>query len=142
MQFTPILQILALTLGIVLSSGGIIVAIVYFKSISKTAKFNGSDKITTDAIINLQATVAAVQTRAQIQQEQIGKQDTLIAASNREVAKLNGIIDTLKNIPLEKIEKHMSDVNEILKAILPLIPTQVQHTITEKTTTSSATPTK
>jgi hypothetical protein len=131
-----------LVVGVVVGLGGIITTIVIY--IKAKIKINTNQEqntnaendrqIARDTMDNLSKTVGALKTQNELQASQIGD-------SVKEIATLKGKVETLKDVPLDKIEKHMADTtqqikttNDILKMLVPLIPTQVEHTIIEKTT--------
>jgi uncharacterized membrane protein len=111
----------------------VVVAIAVTVYLYIRAKFRSGtqaqdSQLASDAISNLQATVGALQTQNTLQAAQIKDQAD-------QVAKLTGKVDTLSTVPLAKIEKHMADTNQILQALLPLIPKSIERVVTEQTTT-------
>lgn len=136
MDFMSTVQIVSEITGGIVIAGGIIVAIVlYIRARLKKGITEADESIQKDAFEALRTTVGAVKTQNSIQASQI----TSLTNNNKEltttVAELKGKVDTLSTIPLDKIEKHMSDTNQILQSIIHLIPTaQLHHTITETTT--------
>lgn len=135
MDFSSVAQGVLAAITIVTVLVGVSVTIVlYFKAKVKKGTDMVDANLAKDALNNLQITVEAVKTQNGLQAGQITQLTTNNKQLSSQVAELRGKVDTLSTIPLDKIEKHMSDTNKILQAILPLIPTSIEHTITEKTT--------
>jgi hypothetical protein len=99
----------------------------YFKAKVKTAAEEESDRIAQETLTNLQTTVEALKT-------QNGLQGGQLASQHEQLIALNGKVDTLSTIPLGKIEKHMADTNNMIQALISLIPTSLEKTVTETTT--------
>jgi TRAP-type uncharacterized transport system substrate-binding protein len=118
--------------------GAIVTAIVYGRrnGVSKIKKSDEDDQ--NQAQIELVRTVNALKTQNTLQAEKMDQQDKTISENSQAITELSGQIKTLKDVPLEKIEKHMADTNKILQALIPLIPTLVEHTVTESTKTRSS----
>lgn len=136
MDTATVIQIISEVIGAIVVVVGIATTIVlYIKA--KVQNGTDRDKASTSrgAISDLQVTVEAVKTQNGLQAGQI----STLTANNKtlsgEVSELRGKVDTLSTIPLDKIEKHMADTNTILQAILPMIPTSVERTVTQQTTT-------
>jgi hypothetical protein len=136
MDFNSLAQSTAAIVGILAAVTGVVTtAIIYVRAKVKKQIDDDADKIAKETLYNLKTTVDALEKQNTLQAGQIKEAKESVAAQNSKIAELNGTVDTLKNIPLGKIEKHMSDTNKILSALLPLIPTSVEHTVTEKTIT-------
>ena len=113
--------------AIIVGGGGIVTTIViYLRARITRAEAEGAAQITKEAITSLKATVGALKEQNELQAKEMSDQSD-------KIEHLSGTVNTLKDIPLAKIEKHMEDTNQILKALLPLIPTSVERTVTEQT---------
>jgi hypothetical protein len=116
------------SVGVVVAGVSIVVAIVlYFRAKLKKAEQTQDDNLAASAISSLQATVSALKEQNTIQAGQITAQGLKISDQDKKVATLSGTVDTLKNIPLAKIEQHMADTNQILQALIPLIPQSIDQ---------------
>jgi hypothetical protein len=136
MDFNGIAQSTAAVIGILAATTGVVTtSIVYVRAKVKKQIDDDTDKIAQDTLKNLERTVTALEVQNKLQANQIDEAKRSVLVQNSKIAELNGTVDTLKNIPLDKIEKHMSDTNKILSALLPLIPSSVEHTVTERTVT-------
>lgn len=136
MNFNSLTQSAAAIVGIIAAATGVVTTLViYVRAKVKKQIDDDADKIAQDTLRNLERTVTALEVQNKLQANQIEEAKRSVLVQNSKIAELNGTVDTLKNIPLDKIEKHMSDTNKILSALLPLIPTSVEHTVTEKTIT-------
>jgi hypothetical protein len=84
-----------------------------------------------------QDNIKALQTQNGLQAGQIDLLNKSKDALKSEVTTLTIKVENLSTIPVQKIEQHMKDTNEILRSILPLInqPTTV-HTTTETVKTT------
>lgn len=115
------------SIAIIVGGSAIITTvIIYIRARVKKAEADGAAQITQEAISSLKATVGALKEQNELQAQEMGVQSD-------KIEQLSGTVNTLKDIPLAKIEKHMEDTNTILKALLPLIPTSVERTVTEQT---------
>lgn len=122
-QDTSSLITTIITIGAVIST--IAYAVAKFFDKRATAATEAEKKaidIHKDAMDSLNTTVTALKEQNQIQADQIAQQ-------TKKVAELSGTVDTLKNIPLVRIEKHMADTNQILEALLPLIPQTIERAL-------------
>lgn len=115
------------TISIVVGGSAVLTTvIIYIRARVKKAEADGAAQITKEAISSLKATVGALKEQNELQAKEMSEQSD-------KIEHLSGTVNTLKDVPLAKIEKHMEDTNTILRALLPLIPTSVERTVTEQT---------
>lgn len=117
-----------LVIEIAVGAAALIAGVYYGIAKGKSSISDDSVKRSKEALDQLTATVTALQTQNGIQATQIAKGEQESKEQATTIAKLNGVVDTLKTIPLVKIEehmgkseKHMADANQILGKILPLL---------------------
>ena len=124
-MFTGIAADISYTIGAIVSIG----AIAYFIAQWRSGRSNTKNVIQNQAMHELEITVGALEKQNKLQASQIqsGDNDRKVLATK--VAELTGKVDTLSTIPLDKIEKHMADTNNILKLVLPLIQKLNKETI-------------
>lgn len=131
--FTIASAIMAILIGI----GTIMAARAYLKSVAKTAAEQGTDKVTETTMTNLERTVGLLQTQNTLQAGQIATATAERQIQDKKISELTGKVDTLSTIPLDKIEKHMSDTNNILLAFSQSLPSlSSEHTVVDKTVTT------
>lgn len=131
--FTIASAIMAILLGI----GAIMAARAYLKSVAKTAAEQGTDKVTETTMTNLERTVGLLQTQNTLQAGQIATAIAERQIQDEKISTLMGKVETLSTVPLDKIEKHMADTNNILLTLTQLIPTLTsEHTVVDKTVTT------
>lgn len=131
------LDTLTVATGIIIALGGIIVAIFYARAKAKTATEEGIANTKDDAMKDMQMSLGLVRDQNATQAKEM--QDL-----GKKVVELSGIVNTLKNIPLEKIEKHMADstkhmenTNRLIEMLIPLIPKTISVDTMTKTVTTN-----
>lgn len=81
-----------------------------------------------------EANIKALQTQNGLQAGQIDLLNKSKDSLKSEVSALTVKVETLSTIPVQKIEQHMKDTNEILRAVLPLLNQPSTTHITTDTT--------
>jgi len=128
---TPIGSIFALIVVL----GTFIVAIFYGRAKAKTANADGIANAKDIAMSDMQKSLVLVR-------DQNTDQATQMEKLGNKITELTGTVNTLKNVPLAKIEAHMADTavhmantNRLIEMLIPLIPQTVSVNTTTKTTT-------
>lgn len=123
--------------GLVLVIGSIVTSIVYARAKAKTANADGVANAKDVAMADMGKSVDALRTQNGLQADQI-------MALDKTVTSLQGTVDTIKTIPLGKIEQHMADTsthmantNRLIEMLMPLIPQSVSVDTQTKTVTTN-----
>jgi hypothetical protein len=141
---TPIGSFFGLTVAV----GTVIVAIFYGRAKARTANADGIANAKDMAMADMQKSLVLVRDQNTDQAAEILKlrndQANEMLKLNSKVTELSGTVNTLKNIPLGKIQKHMEDstrhmenTNRLIELLIPLIPTTVSVDTTTKTITTN-----
>jgi uncharacterized coiled-coil protein SlyX len=138
MDFTEQLTPIGSLFGLMLVIGSIVTSIIYAKAKAKTANADGIANAKDTAMKDMAISVEALRTQNGLQADQITKLD-------KTVTNLQGTVDTIKTIPLAKIEEHMADTsthmantNRLIEMLIPLIPQSVSiDTLTKTVTTNN-----
>ena len=124
LEMTFYISAIITSLGVVI--GGI--GFYYASTKSKTVKA---------ALESQQATITAQTERIDLLQTQIECGEKASQEHQVTINSLVSKVDVLSTIPLEKIEKHMSDTNKILQSIIPLVSQVTNtHTVTDTKVTN------
>jgi len=137
MDFKETLTPIGSAFALIVVIGTIVTALVYARAKAKTANADGIANAKDEAMKDMEKSLELVR-------RQNDDQATQMAKLEGKVTELTGIVNTLKNIPLEKIEKHMADstkhmenTNRLIELLIPLIPKSVSvDTITKTVTTN------
>ena len=137
MDFKETLTPIGSAFALIVVIGTIVTALVYARAKAKTANADGIANAKDEAMKDMEKSLELVR-------QQNTDQATQMAKLEGKVTELTGIVNTLKNIPLAKIEKHMEDstrqmanTNRLIELLIPLIPKSVSvDTITKTVTTN------
>ncbi|TFB85859.1 hypothetical protein E3O44_12720 [Cryobacterium algoricola] len=134
MDFAQTLTPIGSSFALIVVIGTIIVAIFYGRAKAKTANADGIANAKDIAMSDMQKSLDLVR-------QQNTDQAAQMTSLESKVTGLTGEVNTLKDVPLAKIEAHMADTavhmattNRLIEMLIPLIPQSISVDTLTKTT--------
>lgn len=137
MDITQLITPIASALAILVAIGTVVVAIFYVRAKAKTANEDGIASAKDTAIKDMQTSLELVR-------QQNTDQAIQMDGFSGKITRLEGQVNTLKDVPLAKIEAHMADTaihmantNRLIEMLIPLIPKSISVDTLTKTKTTN-----